>query len=92
MAALSGDARRCLDICRRAVEIAETQNESSKQQQSQNDQVKATTRRKSSAKGNHFELMISRGLNFAIYDQICETRYINFIYIIMILIKSHQNT
>lgn len=25
VAALSGDARRCLDICRRAVEIAESQ-------------------------------------------------------------------
>ena len=55
VAALSGDARRCLDICRRAVEIAETQNES-KEQTSQNNnnnnfKTTTTTRRKSSAKG-----------------------------------------
>ena len=53
VAALSGDARRCLDICRRAVEIAETQNES-KEQTSQNDnkfKTTTATRRKSSAKG-----------------------------------------
>ncbi|XP_031563654.1 origin recognition complex subunit 1-like isoform X2 [Actinia tenebrosa] len=30
VAAVSGDARRCLDICRRAVEIAELENKSSK--------------------------------------------------------------
>lgn len=49
VAALSGDARRCLDICRRAVEIAETQNESKEQQSIQNS-VEASVKRKSLAK------------------------------------------
>lgn len=33
MAALSGDARRCLDICRRAVEISEVETENNRKQQ-----------------------------------------------------------
>ena len=45
VAALSGDARRCLDICRRAVEIAESQ-----QQQQHSKTGTSTTRRKSTAK------------------------------------------
>ena len=44
MAALSGDARRCLDICRRAVEIAEREGET---QQNTIDKKNKDSRRKS---------------------------------------------
>lgn len=48
VAAVSGDARRALDICRRAVEIAESESQSEHQQDQQNPLLNTPTKPRSS--------------------------------------------
>jgi origin recognition complex subunit 1 len=52
VAAVSGDARRALDICRRAVEIAETEAEIKSQDRDNEDQPSTPSRTGRSSKGN----------------------------------------
>ena len=55
VAAVSGDARRCLDICRRAVEMAETE--------AKDNEVAATTPSKSKRRREQAETVARKGAN-----------------------------